>query len=171
MGETQHVAEELPEPRHVVFYGDEIIAVQQHDDGISVLFSRMYENLQRPRVTETRRVQAHTVLKSGFKELMIRTSGGPHNLLCLQLDRIPLWLASIPSKRLNADIKRKLVQYQQEAATVLWNAFRPHILAESAQAALPQSTAAEVGQLAQLAALGRARRPIPNIRALKRSKL
>lgn len=134
-------------PRDVVFYGDEVIAVQ-HDAAIYVLFSRMCENIGRPRVTETRRAQQHAVLSTGLTELLIQTSGGPQSLLCLRLDLLPLWLASIPSKRLKPDFKEKIVRYQTEAAAVLWEAFKPQILHEE----LPQDreSALAIGQLEQI---------------------
>jgi hypothetical protein len=139
---------EALEPRNVVFYGDEIIAVQQHDGAIYMLFSRMCENIGRPRVTETRRAQQHAVLSTGLTELTIRTSGGPQSLLCLRLDLLPLWLASIPSNRLKPAVKDKVVRYQTEAAGVLWEAFKPQILKE-----VPpenRESALAIGQLEQI---------------------
>jgi hypothetical protein len=136
------------EPRAVAFYGDEIIAVQQHEGAIYVLFSRMCENLGRPRVTETRRAQQHAVLSTGLIELTIQTSGGPQSLLCLRLDLIPLWLAGIPSKRVKEAFKGKLVRYQTEAATVLWEAFKPQILIEERLATTESALA--ISQLEQI---------------------
>jgi hypothetical protein len=139
---------EALEPRDIAFYGDEIIAVQQHDGAIYVLFSRMCENIGRPRVTETRRAQQHAVLSTGLTELTIRTRGGPQSLLCLRLDLIPLWLASIPSKRLKPAFKEKLVRYQTEAAAVLWEAFKPQILVEEPPA--NRESALAISQLEQI---------------------
>lgn len=134
-------------PHDVAFYGDEVIAVQQ-DGAIYVLFSRMCENIGRPRVTETRRAQQHAVLNTGLTELLIQTSGGPQSLLCLRLDLLPLWLASIPSKRLKPDFKEKIVRYQTEAAAVLWEAFKPQIMAEAPPA--NHESALAIGQLEQI---------------------
>jgi hypothetical protein len=145
---------EVLEPRAVAFYGDEIIAVQQHDSGIYVLFSRMCENIGRSRVTETRRVQQHAVLNKGLTELTIQTSGGPQNLVCLRLDLIPLWLASIPSSRIKEAFKAKLVRYQTEAAVVLWEAFKPQILIEAPPE--DRESALAIGQLEQIIEQSRA---------------
>jgi hypothetical protein len=103
---------ELLSVRAIAFYGDEIIAVQQHDGAICVLFSHMCENVGQSRVTKTRRVQQHVVLNTGLIELTIQTSGGPQRLLCLRLDLIPLWLASISSTRIKPAFKDKIVRYQ-----------------------------------------------------------
>src|SRR5947207_1717951 len=139
---------EVLEPRNVVFYGDEIIAVQQHDGAIYMLFSRMCENIGRPRVTETRRAQQHAVLSTGLTELTIQTAGGPQSLLCLRLDLLPLWLAGIPSKRVKEAYKEKLIRYQYEAAGVLWQAFRPQIIVEELPA--DRQSALAIGQLEQI---------------------
>jgi hypothetical protein len=145
---------EALEPRNVVFYGDEIIAVQQHDGAIYMLFSRMCENIGRPRVTETRRAQQHAVLRTGLMELTIRTAGGPQSLLCLRLDLLPLWLASIPSNRLKPAVKDKVVRYQTEAAGVLWEAFKPQILKEAPPP--DRESALAIGQLEQIIEQSRA---------------
>jgi P22_AR N-terminal domain len=145
---------EALEPRAVAFYGDEIIAVQEHDSAIYVLFSRMCENIGRSRVTETRRVQQHAVLNKGLTELIIQTPGGPQNMVCLRLDLIPLWLASIPSSRIKAAFKEKLVRYQTEAAAVLWQAFKPQIVDEQLPA--NRESALAITQLEQVIEQSRA---------------
>lgn len=142
-------------PHNVTFYEDEIIAVQR-DDAIYVLFSRMCENIGRPRVTETKRAQQHSVLNAGMVDLTIQTSGGPQKLLCLRLDLLPLWLANIPSRLLKHPVQDKVVRYQREAAQVLWQAFKPQILGEDQTTELATSTDAELTQLAQIADMGRA---------------
>jgi predicted nucleic acid-binding Zn-ribbon protein len=43
-----------------------------------------------------------------------------------------LWLAGLQASRVKADLRDKLVQYQQEAAVVLWQAFKPQILKDEA---------------------------------------
>lgn len=144
------------QPRSIEFYGDEIIAVQHTDGVIYVLFSRMCENIGRARVTETRRVQDHTVLSQGLVEITAQTSGGPQSLLCLRLDLIPLWLASIPSQRIKEEYKEKLARYQTEAAAVLWQAFKPQIIVQESTPELVSSTDADLVQLTQIAEMGRA---------------
>jgi len=139
-----------PLPQRIVpFYSDEIVAVQQPDGTIFVLFSRLCENLGLSRWTQSRRAQKHAVLSTGLIPLMIETSGGPQEVQCLRLDLLPLWLASVPSRqKLDEDTKEKLIRYQTEAAQVLWREFKPQILNEVAPEN-PESALA-IGQLEQI---------------------
>lgn len=113
----------------VLFYGDELIAVQTVDTGdIFVPLSRLCDNLGIERKRQAQRIRDHEVLSRGFAALTIETSGGAQEAQCLRLDLIPLWLAGVNANRVAPDVKAKLVQYQAEAASVLWAAFRHDIL-------------------------------------------
>ena len=123
------MTEPLPQ-RIVPFYSDEIVAVQQPDGTIFVLFARLCENLGLSRWTQSRRVQNHAVLSTGLVSLLVETPGGPQEVQCLRLDLLPLWLAGVPARKVNEDIKEKLILYQTEAAQVLWREFKPQIVVE-----------------------------------------
>jgi hypothetical protein len=113
----------------VLFYGDELIAVQVGDTGnIFVPLSRLCDNLGIDRRRQAQRIRDHEVLGRGFTALTIETSGGSQEAQCLRLDLIPLWLAGVNANRVSPDVKAKLIQYQAEAASVLWAAFRHDIL-------------------------------------------
>ena len=113
----------------VLFYGDELIAVQAEDTGsIFVPVSRLCENLGIERKRQAQRIRDHEVLSHGFVPLTIETPGGAQEAQCLRLDLIPLWLAGVNANRVSPDVRAKLVQYQAEAASVLWAAFRHDIL-------------------------------------------
>lgn len=124
----------------VLFYGDELIAVQTGDMGnIFVPLSRLCDNLGIDRRRQAQRIRDHEVLSRGFVTLPIETSGGEQEAQCLRLDLIPLWLAGVNANRVSPAVKAKLIQYQAEAASVLWAAFRHDILPTS-EAALAPST-------------------------------
>ena len=112
----------------VPFYGDELIAVQRADGNIFVHFGRLCDNLGLSRSPQVRRVQRHAVLNNGLTTLAVVTEGGSQAVQCLRIDLLPLWLAGLQASRVKADLRDKLVQYQQEAAVVLWQAFKPQIL-------------------------------------------
>jgi hypothetical protein len=113
----------------VQFYGDELIAIQHVPSGmIYVPLNRMCDNLGIGRNRQLQRVRDHPVLGRGCVTLEIMTVGGPHETQCLRLDLIPLWLAGVNANRVAAEVRDKLVQYQAEAASVLWAAFRPDVL-------------------------------------------
>ncbi len=114
--------------RTVPFYDDELVAVQQDDGAIFVLFSRVCEALGLKRWSQVRRVQHHAVLNTGLVTLLIQTEGGPQETQCLRLDLLPLWLAGVQASRVKPELQAKLVRYQTEAAVVLWQAFKPQML-------------------------------------------
>src|SRR3712207_2938598 len=83
------------EQRIVPFYGDELIAVQQPDGAILVLFTRLCENLGLTREAQVRRVQRHAVLSEGLVSTAVRTEGGVQTVQCLRLDLLPLWMSGL----------------------------------------------------------------------------
>jgi hypothetical protein len=142
--------------QHLVpFYGDELIAVQQPDGTIFVLFARLCENLGLGRESQVRRINRHTVLSQGLITLSVQTEGGPQQAQCLKLSLLPLWLSGVQAGRVKEELQDKLVRYQHDAADVLWQAFKSQILIEADDALVP-STDVELEQLAQIAEMGRA---------------
>ncbi len=142
-------------PQHIVpFYGDELVAVQQPDGAIFLVFARLCENLGLNRLAQVRRVQRHAVLQDGLVQLTVQTPGGPQTMQCLQLDLLPLWLSGLQASRVKEEIQDKLIRYQREAAFVLWDAFRTQILVD---AVVPDTTETQAIQhLQQIAEMGRA---------------
>ncbi len=133
-----------PIQKTVSFYGDMIVAVQDADSGvIYVPVGRLCDNLGVQRRNQMDRLRDHEVLARGLTSLVVQTEGGPQETECLRLDLIPLWLTTINPKRVNEEVRAKLVRYQIEAASVLWAAFRNDILpaAELAAQARPRSGA------------------------------
>ena len=120
---------ESPMQKSVMFYGDEIIAVQEPESGvIYVPVGRLCDNLGMQRRNQMDRLRNHEVLTQGLATVTIDTAGGPQDAECLRLDLIPLWLTTINPRRVSEQVRPKLVRYQIEAASVLWAAFRNDIL-------------------------------------------
>ncbi len=125
----------------VLFYGDELIAIQEIDSGaIFVPLNRLCDNLGIARNRQVQRIRDHPVLSRGYTTLDVETGGGHQESQCLRLDLIPLWLAGINANRVASSVQAKLVQYQAEAAQVLWAAFRPDILPADDLALAPGGT-------------------------------
>ena len=143
-------------PHVVPFYGDDLIAVQQPDGTIFVLFARLCENLGLGRESQVRRVGRHDVLRQGLITLTVQTDGGSQQAQCLKLSLLPLWLSGLQASRVKETLQEKLVRYQHEAADVLWQAFKSQIIIADDDRALAPSTDAELAQLAQIAEMGRA---------------
>ncbi|HSH77317.1 MAG TPA: phage antirepressor N-terminal domain-containing protein [Herpetosiphonaceae bacterium] len=146
---------EAVEQRIVPFYGDELVAVQQPDGAIFVLFARLCENLGLKREGQVRRVQRHAVLSDGFTTLNVRTEGGVQTAQCLRIDLLPLWMSGLQAQRVKAELQEKLIRYQKEAAMVLWQAFKPQIVVEGTALA-PRDDSHALQQLQHIAEMGRA---------------
>jgi hypothetical protein len=134
--------------RIVTFYGDELVAVQQTDGTILVLFSRLCENLGLERTSQTRRIQRHAVMSKGLMALDIQTPGGIQSLQCLKLSLLPLWLSGVQVSRVKSELQEQLTRYQEEASDVLWQAFKPQIVDEQLPA--NRESALAIGQLEQI---------------------
>lgn len=141
------------EQRIVPFYGDELAAVQQPDSTIYVLFTRLCENLGLARRPQVLRVQRHAILSKALVTLQVHTEGGAQDVQCLRVDLLPLWLSGVQASRVKESLRPKLVRYQEEAALVLWQAFKSQILV--AEPAPPVDDLA-LRQLQQIAEMGRA---------------
>lgn len=72
-------------------------------------------------------IQTDIVLSKGGSNLNLPTSGGKQEVLCLQLDYVPLWLAKISitpnMQKENPQLVENLVTYQLKAKDVLAAAF------------------------------------------------
>ncbi|GAC1563285.1 MAG: hypothetical protein NVS2B7_37240 [Herpetosiphon sp.] len=138
--------------RLVPFYGDELIAVQQTDGNIFVHFGRLCENLGLSRTAQVRRVQRHEVLARGLTTLEIQTEGGAQTVQCLRIDLLPLWMAGLQASRVKADLRAKLVHYQDEAAVVLWQAIKPQIVVADTSITVAESSS--IQQIQQIIETG-----------------
>ncbi len=142
---------ETSQQRIVPFYGDELIAVQRSDGNIFVHFGRLCDNLGLARTSQARRVQRHEVLQNGLVTLVIETEGGAQSVQCLRIDLLPLWMAGLHASRVKAELREKLVRYQQEAAVVLWQAFKSQIVV--AEPVITSESAA-IQQIQQIIEMG-----------------
>lgn len=146
---------EALQPRYVPFYGDDLVAVQQSDGTIFVVFARVCDALGMRTPAQARRIRAHAVLQNGLTLLSIQTEGGPQALQCLRLDLVPLWLSGVHASRVKEALRPKLERYQAEAAEVLWQAFKPQILIET-EDSIGASDSTAIVHLQQIAEMGRA---------------
>ena len=145
----------LPQ-RIVSFYGDNVVAVQQSDGIIFVVFGHLCANLGLEQQAQARRIRRHIVLNEGLITITVQTDGGPQQVQALKLSLLPLWLSGVQTDRIKSELKEQLVRYQREAADVLWQAFREQIVREDTGDELTTSTDAEFAQLQQIVEMGRA---------------
>lgn len=143
--------------RTVLFYGDEVIAVQDMESqAIYLPITRMCDNLSIERYRQAKRIREHPVLSQGVVTLSIETAGGMQEAQCLRLDLLPLWLAGVNANRVGEHIREKLIRYQTEVAGVLWSAFKQQILPDSTDLPTNTQDSTSLQQLQQIAEMGRA---------------
>jgi len=75
---------------------------------------------------QNQKVKDDEVLKKGVREIIYPTMGGIQQLLSIDVEFLPLWMAKINPKTVkNGKAKRKLIEYQLRAKDVLMSAFLP----------------------------------------------
>lgn len=116
--------------KEVEFNGDILRAAQDPDGNIWVGARWVCEaiGLDDNRIKyERRKMQTDSVISKGVQNFTLLTNGGNQNVMCLQLDYLPLWLAKISitptMKKEMPGIAEKLVAYQLKAKDVLAAAF------------------------------------------------
>jgi hypothetical protein len=114
----------LVEQKSVNFYGDTLTAVRANDSRIYASLNQMCNSLGLNIRGQSQRIDRHTVLSRGKGVCKIHTPGGEQSTVVLRVDLVPLWLAGVRTKMVNEDIRPKLERFQEEAATVLWEAFQ-----------------------------------------------
>lgn len=136
----------------VEFYGDSLEATQTPDGRVWVSLRRCCESLG---VAVQRQLEK---LKSKHwacvTEMVTRdTSGRNQSAVMVELDTLPLWLASIEPNKVNPEVRDKLVRYQKEAAKVLADHFygrrepySPHDIIESMRSTIASLVAEAVAK-------------------------
>lgn len=138
----------------VRFHGDEIQAVHE-GERVWVVEKRMCEVMGIDHDSQRKRLSDHE--RSPWAVTAMMTATGPdgrsYEMFCLDLDSLPMWLATIEVKRARAESRAKLIDYQRECARVLRDHFfGPRVQAEKAQAVLLETL---VGQQSQMLVLMR----------------
>ena len=117
--------------KEVSFNGDSLLAVKNnYDSKIYVGVSYICNGIglsEGQMKNERKKIQEDLVVSKGGRNLILPTNGGNQEVLGIELDFLPLWLAkiSITPKMIkdNPDVVSKLVDYQLKAKDVLAKAF------------------------------------------------
>lgn len=137
------------EQKEVLFYDDRITAVILEEEGrqrVYVPLRPLCEHLGVTWSPQRRRVNRDPVLSKKMKGVTVTvTPGGAQEMLCLPLEFLNGWLFGINADRVKAEIRERVIRYQEECYLVLAEAFG---------AARPVPSPAN--PLAQVAEMGRA---------------
>lgn len=102
---------------YVPFNGQQIITAMAA--GVAyVAMKPIVENLGMSWSTQMRKL-LNQKDKYGYAHMNIPSKGGIQEMLCLPLKKLNGWLFSINPEKVRADIRDKLIQYQEECFTVL----------------------------------------------------
>jgi hypothetical protein len=131
----------------VQFHGQPIITAMAA--GIAyVAMKPIVENLGMSWSTQLRKLRSQKD-KYGYAHMNIPSNGGIQEMLCLPLKKLNGWLFSINPERVRADIKDKLIQYQEECFSVLHEYWKKGEVTKKAKTR--QSSATQLTPLRQTA--------------------
>lgn len=130
--------------KEVNFMGDILMAAQDREKniwaGIKWICQGLGLSIDQTK-NERKRIQNDLVLSQGGSNLTLPTNGGNQEVLCLNLNFLPLWLAKISitpkMKKENPQLVSKLVEYQLKSKDVLAAAFLPRQVQQRETAITP----------------------------------
>lgn len=118
--------------KKVNMFGDTVVAAQDKDGIVWAGVRWICDGLGFDKDKtgyERKKIQEDLVLNQGVKFYPLGKDNANSDVLCLQLDYIPLWLAKISitptMKKNNPELVEKLIKYQLKAKDVLAAAFLP----------------------------------------------
>ncbi|EII5140137.1 phage antirepressor N-terminal domain-containing protein, partial [Salmonella enterica] len=104
---------------YVPFNGQEIIAVVAAG-ATYVAMRKIVENIGIDWTGQSVKLRKQKE-KFGCRDISIPSKGGIQKMLCIPLKKLNGWLFSINPEKVRADIRDKLIQYQEECFTVLYD--------------------------------------------------
>lgn len=107
----------------VDFYGDPVLAYQDEDGKVWVAAKQIATNLGLDWMGQYRKLKNHEVLREGIDIRPIPSPGGKQEMLLIDLDYLPYWLATISPSKVSPSIREKLIRYQKEVVKVLRDYF------------------------------------------------
>jgi len=109
------------------FYADDILAWLELDPNRTyVPLAELCERMGLDRQDEERRLAGHALLGGRSRPLLVDTDDGEAERLCLPVELLPLWLATLDHSRVAVpEARTRLDLFQRECASVLWQAARP----------------------------------------------
>jgi len=115
------------EKRLVNFNGAEIMVAKHEDGNIYAGVKWICDGLGLSKgqmQSERQRIQEDIVLSKGERKIILPTTGGNQEVLCIELNFLPLWLAKINANIIdNPEVQERLVDYQLNAKDVLAESF------------------------------------------------
>lgn len=115
------------EQRVVEFQGAEIMAIKADDGKVYAGVRWICDGLgltEGQRKNQMTKILEDVVLRRGGRKMVLPTTGGQQEVLCISVDYLPLWLAKINANIISdPEVQERLVEYQLRAKDALANAF------------------------------------------------
>ncbi len=73
--------------------------------------------------SQRQKIMGDEVLAESTRTLRLKTRGGPQNLICMDVEAIPMWLAGIEPSRVRADLRDRLITYKRWVRKTVYDAF------------------------------------------------
>lgn len=121
--------------QRVTFAGAYLEALE-HDGKVWAVVKRVCEN---PGIdTQAQQRKLTSTPWAGTAIIAVPSRGGDQETFCVDLDSLPMWLATTHVSKVRADVRERLVVYQREARQVLADHFFGRTGAMTAQPAMLQ---------------------------------
>ncbi len=105
----------------IPFHGEELLAVQD-EHGVWVVIKRVCESLGLQAHGQAEKLAEKAWAVTQMK-CVTAPDGKNYEMLCIHLDCVPMWLATIEPSRVAEEVRPKLVVFQKECARVLRDYF------------------------------------------------
>lgn len=123
---------QVVEQQVVKFAGTDLLGAKTADGKIYAAVKWVSEGIglsEGQLKSERKKVQEDLVLSKGGRNLVLPTNGGIQDVLCIEIDFLPLWLAKIsitPKMQIETPwVANRLIEFQLKAKDVLAEAFLP----------------------------------------------
>lgn len=120
---------------------DEILAARTETAEIYLPLRPICTALGVSWTAQYRKIRADEVLLERVRTLRLQTRGGPQNLVCMDVEAIPMWLAGIEPNRVRVDLRERLTSYKRWVRKVVYDAFARETGLERARGAGRSATA------------------------------
>ena len=106
------------EIQKVPFHGYELLTLQI--DGVAHAVMRpFFDALSLSAPAQRKKIQEHPVLAEGGVHIASPSAGGAQETLCLRLDLLPAWLATVNPNKVKAAARETVVVFQRESFQAL----------------------------------------------------
>jgi hypothetical protein len=113
-------------PAGASFPRDDILALLELDPNQAYTpLAQLCAALGLEPAAEERRARGNATLAAGLRALPLDDERGGRPVLCLRSDLVPLWLTGVDAGQVRPEARARLELFQREAASLLWQSFRP----------------------------------------------